>query len=182
VNVTRDDFPQDANMRAFEAMAAGSLLISRMPTELTTIGFQEGVHFVGYRDEREIIDLVTQYLCDEQARRSISQVGRHKVLTEHTYDSRVNFLLDQLARHPNRLFAPARQWTADRFRLSYLDYYASHQVLRCARIQLQQIAQLDLRHALAGGALLGRAWARELRQRVKFSKAIPTAQRERIES
>jgi hypothetical protein len=176
VNVARDDFPQDANMRAFEAMAAGCLLISRIPSELTAIGLQEGIHFVGYRDEREIIGLVTEYLRDEQARRSITQIGRHKVLTEHTYDNRVDFLLKQLERHPNEFFAPARQWTAERSRLCYLDYYASHQVLDCARVQLQHIAQLNLRDALAGGMLLGRAWARELRRRVNFLRAMPAKQ------
>lgn len=179
VNVARDDFPQDANMRAFEAMAAGCLLLSRMPSELTTIGFEEGVHFVGYRDEREIINLLTGYLRDEDARRSISMAGRHKVLTEHTYDSRVDFLLQELEQHSDKFFAPARQWTAERTRLCYLDYYASHRVLNCARAQFHHIAQLDLRHALAGGMILGRAWARELRRRVNLVKAMPAEQRER---
>jgi spore maturation protein CgeB len=29
VNVGRDDYPQDANLRVFEAMAAGALLITQ---------------------------------------------------------------------------------------------------------------------------------------------------------
>src|SRR5580658_5858566 len=43
VNVARDDYPQDANMRVFEAMASGALLITRLPSELTSIGFEDGV-------------------------------------------------------------------------------------------------------------------------------------------
>jgi hypothetical protein len=179
VNVARDDFPQDANMRAFEAMAAGCLLISRMPSELTAIGFQEGVHFVGYRGEGEIINLVTEYLRDELARRSISEAGKHKVLTEHSYDNRVDFLLQELEQRSDEFFAPARQWTAERTHLCYLDYYASHRVLDCAREQLHDIAELDLRHALAGGVILARAWMRELRRRVNILNAIPAGQRER---
>jgi hypothetical protein len=34
VNVTRDEFPPEANMRCYEAMAGGALLIAPMPTEL----------------------------------------------------------------------------------------------------------------------------------------------------
>lgn len=177
VNVARDDFPQDANMRAFEAMAAGCLLISRMPSELTTIGFQAGVHFVGYRNEHEIINLVTEYLRDEQARCSISIAGRHKVLTEHTFDSRVDFLLQELEQHSGEFLAPARHWTPEQTRLCYLDYYASNGLLDFAQAELHRIARLDLRHALAGGMLLGRAWARELRRRIGSMRSTSAKQK-----
>ena len=77
VNIGRDDYPQDANVRTFEAMAAGALLITALPTELSAIGFQDGVHFVGYRSEREITSIVRTYLADEAARRQIrSQLTR----------------------------------------------------------------------------------------------------------
>jgi len=58
VNIARDDFPQDANLRTFEAMATGALLLTSLPTELTEIGFEDGVHFVGFRKEAEIAPLV----------------------------------------------------------------------------------------------------------------------------
>ena len=38
VNVSREDFPQEANMRCYEAMAGGALLITGMPTELDRLG------------------------------------------------------------------------------------------------------------------------------------------------
>jgi hypothetical protein len=62
VNIARDDYPKDANFRVFEAMAAGALLITKLPSELTLIGFEPNVHFVGYRDEKELLDLVKYYL------------------------------------------------------------------------------------------------------------------------
>ncbi len=40
VNIGRDDFPQDANLRVFEVLASGTLLLTSMPTELAQLGFQ----------------------------------------------------------------------------------------------------------------------------------------------
>ena len=72
VNISRDDFPQDANMRAFEVLASGALLITSLPSELTGLGFEEGVHFVGYREEEELLGFVQHFLGDEDSR---SRVG-----------------------------------------------------------------------------------------------------------
>ena len=80
VNIGRDDFPQDANLRVFEVLASGALLITAMPTELSQIGFREDVHFVGYRDVREILPLVSKYLMDEGSRFRIAQAARDKAL------------------------------------------------------------------------------------------------------
>jgi spore maturation protein CgeB len=68
VNIGRDDFPQDANLRVFEVLASGTLLLTAMPTELTQLGFQQGTHFVGYCDPAEINSLARKYLQDEPAR------------------------------------------------------------------------------------------------------------------
>ncbi len=47
VNVSRQDFPQDANLRCYETMAAGALLsLPECSTELTEWGFREGEHFL----------------------------------------------------------------------------------------------------------------------------------------
>ena len=166
VNVARDDFPQDGNMRAFEAMAAGCLLINRIPTELGEIGFQEGVHFIGYRDESEIVSLVSQYLSQHEERDRIARAGREKVLNEHTHDNRADTLLRKIEEHSGRLFAPARQWTEGRVRMDYIDYYAANRVFDCAYAQWRHLATSDLPHALAGGMLIGRAWLAELRRNV----------------
>lgn len=173
VNVARDDFPQDANMRAFEAMAAGCLLISRVPSELTAIGFQEGFHFVGYQRESEVTNLVKKYLSNADARRRIAASGRYKVLTEHTYDNRIEFLLQKLEEHAGKLIAPARKWTAGRTRLCYLDFYVSQRLFDCAYTQMHHIARSDVKCTLAGASLIGRAWAGELRRRVASRLAMP---------
>ncbi len=132
VNIARDDFPQDANLRTFEAMAAGALLLTSLPTELTEIGFEDGVHFVGFRKEAEIAPLVRKYLLEESARRRIAEVVRDKVLREHPYDRRVGTILELAKQNGRKFPAPARSWSEERVHLAYLDYFAGNGALDCA--------------------------------------------------
>src|SRR5258708_33401305 len=117
VNFGRDDFPNDANMRVFEVLAAGALLITSLPSELTDLGFQDGVNFIGYRAEAEIVPLVRKYLENEWSRSRIAQAGQEKVLREHTYDCRVNEFLNRLQSSGKQKLAPARRWPKSRVRL-----------------------------------------------------------------
>ena len=165
VNVPRDDFPQDANMRAFEAMAAGCLLISRTPSELTSIGFEEGVHFAGYSATKEIPGLVARYLEDERERERIAQTGRAKVLAEHTYDNRARQLLDLIDKQKGKFFAPARTWPKERIALTYVDYYCAHAELGLAAADLWR-ARADLGGAAIGAGLVARAIASRARGRL----------------
>ena len=163
VNVARDDFPQDANMRAFEAMAAGCLLISRVPTELTVIGFQENVHFVAYRQEDEIMGLVEKYLFESAERERIACAGSDKVLTEHTYDCRAEQLLRIIEANRGQLYAPARLWPEEKVRMARLDYFAANSRLDYACGELRLIARRDPRSAVSGGGLVARAIASRVR-------------------
>jgi len=167
VNVARDDYPQDANMRAFEAMAAGCLLVSRVPTELTAIGFEEDVHFVAYRGEDEIIELVQRYLVDDTERERIARAGRQKVLAEHTYDCRAEQLLRMVEKHNGKLCAPARDWPVDHVQLVRLDYFAANARLKNACRELRRIATRDLRSAAAGSSLIVRALGNKVRSQVR---------------
>jgi hypothetical protein len=166
VNIGRDDFPQDANLRTFEVMGAGALLITSLPSELTQIGFEEGVHFIGYRKAEEIQPLIRTYLAEDSVRRRIADAAREKVLREHTYDQRVKYLLHQVEACDKKLLAPARAWTEERVRLAYLDYFAANGALKCAAKELQCIARLGLKETALGGSLLARAYARVVRSRL----------------
>jgi hypothetical protein len=167
VNVGRDDYQQDANLRTFEAMAGGALLFTSLPTELSAMGFEDGIHFVGYRAAEEIVLLVREYVANEPARRKIAEAGRKKVLSEHTYDRRVDMFLELIARSENERPAPARKWAESRVRLAYLDYFAGNGALDCASAELPKIARHSLTKAAAGAALLGRAWERRARARIR---------------
>src|SRR5712692_1756655 len=168
VNIGRDDYPQDANLRTFEAMAAGALLLTSLPSELTQLGFEDGKHFLGFRSGEEIPSLVRRYLSDEPARRQIAEAAREKVLREHTYDVRVQTLLENLEKDAGKFFAPARQWPDSRVRLTYLDYFAANGVLDRAAAELREIAQHSMSNAARGAALLGRAWAKAAYRRTSI--------------
>lgn len=158
VNLARDDYPQDANLRVFEAMAAGALLVTRLPSELTSLGFREGVDFIGYRDERELFDLVRWADAAETERREVAESGRAKVLHEHTYDRRVETLLRVVRNDEGRLVAPARGWAAADVSHTYFDFWLGHSQLAAAFSEALRIARLDPRSGPSTVARLARAW------------------------
>lgn len=129
VNVSRDDFPSEANMRCYEAMAGGALLITGMPTELTEWGFGEGRHFVGWRNEAEIPDLVDYYLHHEKEAAEISRTGQELTLSNFTFQCCRDKLITALQEHPRQFFSPARNWPAEDVYLTYLEYYYRYQLL-----------------------------------------------------
>jgi hypothetical protein len=163
VNIARDDYPQDANLRAFEALAAGALLITALPSELTSLGFVPGRHFVAYRHESEILTLVRRFLDDEDSRLRIAQRGKAVVLREHTYDNRVDTLLRHLQLFGQQKLAPANRWPDSRRRLMLLDYYSGHGLLHSAKSQFCRLAGRSLTATLEGAALLARVWIKQFR-------------------
>jgi hypothetical protein len=163
VNIGRDDFPQDANLRVFEVLASGALLITALPSELSRTGFTENVHFVGYQRESDIIPIVRKYLLEEESRFRITQAARTKVLAEHTYDARVEQLLAHLRDHGAEKLAPARLWPERRARLMALDFFASHGALGCAAGEFRHIAGRGLRETIEGLVLLTKAAVKNLR-------------------
>ena len=122
VNLSRDDYPQDANMRCFEVMASGALLITHLPTELTDLGFAENVHFAGYRDPRQVPDIVASWLARDQERIEIASRARALVLREHTYDARVQTILYEMG---SGVRANARSWPRWHIAASRLQYHVA---------------------------------------------------------
>jgi len=139
VNVSRAEFPQEANMRCYEAMAGGALLITGTPTELTEWGFREGEHFVGWRNEQEIPGLVEYYLRHENERLEIARAGQRLTLRDFTFQKCRDQILRVLQEHRNQFFAPARSWPAEEVSLAYLECYYRHQLLDAA---LQEMSLL----------------------------------------
>jgi hypothetical protein len=167
VNIGRDDYPTDVSLRFAEAMAAGALFVTKIPSEMTAMGFQDGVQYAGFHDYEQLVDLIRSHLADEATRRRMVLSGREKVLREHTYDARANKWLGRVAQDGGRLLAPARAWREERVRLTYLDYFSGNGALECAWHELATIARRSPPRAVAGAALLARAWERRIRGRIK---------------
>jgi hypothetical protein len=111
VNISKDRYLEDANLRCFEAMAAGALLFTFMPSELTGFGFREGEHFIGFRNEKELIEKLDYYLNHDEERTALAAKTRALALAEHTYDNRARTLLEVF--QTKKLLGEARQWSRE---------------------------------------------------------------------
>ena len=160
VNIGRDDFPQDANLRVFEAMACGALLITQAPSELMDLGFRPGVHFVSYQEGSQITALVRKYLKDDLAAKSIADAGRELALSRHTYDQRVEALVARIEQTSARNQAPARNWPEWKAGLVPLDFYAANGLKECMNKQYKYIAQHHIIGMIAGIPIVARSWFR----------------------
>ncbi|CAD7774243.1 Ubiquinone biosynthesis O-methyltransferase [Candidatus Methanoperedenaceae archaeon GB37] len=85
----------DLNMRVFEAMASGSMLLTdeAKGSGLTEM-FQDRKHLVIYRDEKELFELADYYLRNDDEREKIAKQGMTKVLDRHTYAHRVQEMIN----------------------------------------------------------------------------------------
>lgn len=122
VNIPKDDYLQDANLRCFESMAAGALLFTFLPTELTAFGFRDGEHFIGFSSIPELLEKIDYFLSQDTEREQIARRARELALQEHTYDQRALMVLDRLK--SLRLVAPARTWTPEQ-RMQELIYWVA---------------------------------------------------------
>ncbi len=84
----------DLNMRVFEALCSGSMLLTdeARGSGLTEI-FKDRRHLVVYRDREELIELADYYLRHHQERERIAEAGMKEALKKHTYGHRVDKIL-----------------------------------------------------------------------------------------
>ena len=84
----------DINMRVFEAVACGSML---MTNDLSDNGlaelFRDGVHLATYRDGDDLLDKLAFYLEREALRERIAAAGRAEAIAKHTYAHRMETIL-----------------------------------------------------------------------------------------
>jgi FkbM family methyltransferase len=87
----------DVNMRVFEALSCGSLL---MTNDLRDNGQDElsrdGVHLATYRDGEELLDKIAFYLKHDAVRERIAAAGMALARERHTYRHRMETLLGHI--------------------------------------------------------------------------------------
>lgn len=105
------NFPNNGgfNMRVFETMASGALLITEDVGNGQDEFFQDRKHFVLYKNKSEIQGLIEYYLSHEDERLAISREGQREVLAKHTYRHRMETMLKVLAE-----VGPQRNRASDR--------------------------------------------------------------------
>lgn len=165
VNVGRDDYPQDANMRCFEVMASGALLITRAPTELTDLGFEEDTHFAAYRDAGEVARVVQSWLDREEERRTVAERARELVLREHTYDARVETIFREM--NSGAANANARTWPAWRVAARRLDYFVEYGDVPRALAAFRELTTASPLHAMQHSWRVGRLAAKKAKRLVR---------------
>ena len=97
----------DVNMRVFEALGCGSILLTN---DLARNGqaelFRDGVHLATYSDPDELLDKAAFYLAHEALRERIAAAGRAEVLARHTYRHRMETVLQQAGRTASPMRVP----------------------------------------------------------------------------
>lgn len=90
--------PYANNMRLFESTGVGTLLITDWKENLHQL-FEPGKEVLCYRTAEECIDLINYYLEHEDERAAIARAGQQRTLRDHTYQRRMQELVDILQSH-----------------------------------------------------------------------------------
>ena len=98
----------DLNMRFFEALGSGALLITdRIQNGLSNL-FVEGEHYVGYSSANEALEKIKFYLENDDARLKIAKAGQKLALKSHTYNNRWDAISLEMEMMGDKREAPAR--------------------------------------------------------------------------
>lgn len=93
---------EDLNMRAFESMAAGALLITQKIDAGIHDLFTENKHFV-FHNIKDAGNIVSYYLTHDEERKAIAEAGKNEVLKNNTYAKRMEQLISIAAGDPEYL-------------------------------------------------------------------------------
>jgi spore maturation protein CgeB len=83
------------NLRLFEATGVGTLLITDWKKNLHDL-FEPGKEVVAYRTPEECVELIQHYLTHDDEREAIATAGQQRTLREHTYNHRMQELVDMV--------------------------------------------------------------------------------------
>ncbi|MEM6532611.1 MAG: glycosyltransferase [Myxococcota bacterium] len=84
----------DLNMRFFEALASGALVVTdRIGNGLDVVG-RAGEHFVTYRTPEDAVEQIGKYLADDQGRQRIAMRGQSLAISTETYRHRLSEMLE----------------------------------------------------------------------------------------
>lgn len=98
INISRDDYLEDANLRCFEAMGNRSLLFSYTPSELENLGFESRIHFIGIKSDEDWLSKIAAVLEDLDHFQIVADNGWQKTLASHTYTRMVDRFLEEMAK------------------------------------------------------------------------------------
>lgn len=86
------------NQRSFEPLACGAVVLNDDLADLPRC-FEPGREILVYRDTDELNDLIHRLQREPDFGVRIAMAGRQRILAEHTYQHRVQFMLNDLGLH-----------------------------------------------------------------------------------
>ncbi|OLO37230.1 hypothetical protein BTR23_13735 [Alkalihalophilus pseudofirmus] len=90
-NQTANRYPS-FNMRIFEGLGCGALVLTDRVEEQDKV-FTEDVHYVVFKDSKDLLHKVDYYLDHEEEAEKIAVQGQQYAIKHHTYEKRVEELL-----------------------------------------------------------------------------------------
>jgi hypothetical protein len=166
----------DVNMRVFEALCSGRLLLTNaIPNGLEEL-FTDRKHLVIYHNPEEAIELARYYLNNHDEREAIAKAGQTEVLAKHTYDFRTEQILTTIfGSGEPQLVAPIRSWSAKKCWQAYAKVLSNlRQPQAVLQITHQAWKQGEASWDLAGSGV--KAALRAVNQRLPIT---PNAMRHR---
>jgi hypothetical protein len=149
---------RDLNMRVFEALACGSLLITERIGNGQDELFADRKHLVTYQEAGELEDLVANYLKQEREREEIAACGHARVVERDTYELRVRELLRVTTKGEGE--APARNEAASRVAARYVDIYCRKGMLDSALAMARKLSPFRPASVVAAARLAKTSLAR----------------------
>ncbi len=110
---------EDYNLRVFDVLCCGSLLLTDIPQKHREPLFRHGEHLASYKPEDNIVSIIKYYLNNDREREEISRKGREFVLEKHTYEHRVKTVFETIKAKNFRTEAPLRRETEGKIFLCY---------------------------------------------------------------
>jgi len=98
----------DVTMRIFEGTACGALVVTDSVANGLDELFEVGQEIVTYGDDTELLKTIDYYLAHDKERYAIAEAGYRRTLAEHTYQHRVQAILDIINRPNLEHWAPMR--------------------------------------------------------------------------
>ena len=89
------------NMRTFEVMASGALLLTKEVGNGQRDLFKPGEHLVTYRDSADLLDKIDYFLKNDAERLGIAENARVEILSKHTYALRADEFLRVMDSRPS---------------------------------------------------------------------------------
>jgi GT2 family glycosyltransferase/tetratricopeptide (TPR) repeat protein/2-polyprenyl-3-methyl-5-hydroxy-6-metoxy-1,4-benzoquinol methylase len=168
----------DINMRVFEALACGSLLLTN---DLSSNGqaelFTNGVHLATYSEAEDLLDQLAYYLKHEDIRTRIENAGRELVTTKHTYRQRMEKILMAAEKLPTTVAVTAKPQAIVAKAQAETSGY-DHSYFEFDRPELVAMVPPDAREILdigCGAGRLGRAIKHRQNARVRGIEYSPDA-------